>query len=391
MASRFFADTVSWNRTAAELGEAVGMGDYVRRFWHAFGREPSAQRKMQPKTGDYSVSIFDARQATTKVRLAQTVNSQRQRANLGNVAIGSEIPWNPKWARVASPNPSAEPNQLPGGTDRCCLIVDYETGECWELWETAAPHAECVDWLVLPFLPFNTFRAFGGPNGRAKFVVGSSAWMGVGTCFYTPNIYTSDGQVDGRGSGISKAALTVRWSELEAGVIPHALAGVFTNPMAGPLASKPNTTLDPEAGKTKVFYLPPGRKAEYADTANGPRYRDPANVYPITDGCPTGIRYAIKITDERIEEWLDEFHGDGPLRDLARIFAVALRDYGIVYAETGGYAVGIECESARTPAGAAAAQRLGIRLGSNVSGTPLGELLVGIFDYGQVYVVKAAA
>lgn len=388
-ARRWFTDTVSWNRTAAELGPAVGMDDYARRFLHhAWGREPSAQRKMHPKIADYSVAILDAEEATTRVRIAWTVESQKQRSTVGNVAVGTTIPWNPAWADVAAPNPQAAPNQLPGGTDRCTLIVNYATGECWELWQTAAPHVECVDW----FLGIDLFRVFGGPNGRAGFKPGTPGWIGVGSCYRIPNIYTSDGQADGRGMGISKAALTVRLDELEDGLIRHALAAVLTNPMAGELASSPSTNLDPEAGRTKVFYLAPARKAEYGHKKGAqPRYVAPENRYPITDACPTGLRLSLDITDARIDEWLDATHGDGPLRRLARIFAVALRDYGWVAAETGGHAVGIECECARTPEAAERYQRLGVRLGSEVSGTPLANLLDGIWDYGTVRVVKAAS
>lgn len=383
MTARMLFSGASWNRPAAELGEAVGMGDYVRRFLtHAWGREPSAQRRMQPKIADYSVSFFDARQATTTVRLAQSTVARQIRPTLGNVALGTAIPWNPAWAQPDALVPILAPNQLPGGTDRCAVVWNPDTGEAWEMWATAAPHGEGLDW---PLAPLPLFKLF-GQNGRAGFTPGDPRWMVVGTCFHHANVYASDGLVDGRGMGISKLALTVRLDELEDGRIGHPLAGVFTNPMAGPAASPINSTLDPEAGRSRVFFLAPGRKAEYL----APRVPAPENTYPIGDALPTGIRFALRISDAQIDAWLDAVHGDSPLRPLARTFATALRDYGWVYAETGGYAVGIECESARVPAAATRYRALGVRLGASVTGTPLGELLSGIWDYGTVYVVKAA-
>lgn len=384
---RFFADTVSWNRTAAELGEAVGMGDYVRRFHlGAYGRTPSAQGKMQPKIAAYSVAIVDAAEAVdaagkrTTVRVAQTTYGQSIRSGLGNVAIGTAIPWNPKWAL-----------QLPEGSDRCLVIIDDRTGETWELWQTAAPHVECIDWPVLPWLPINTFRWLGGPNAKAGFVVGDPGWIGAGTCFHTTDIFTTTETVDGRGMGINKAALTVTLDELEAGEIRHALAAVMGNPMAGPLAAAPSTNLDPAAGTTKVFYLPPARKAEYANRPDGSkRPVAPANQFPISDANPTGIRYALRITDAQIDAWLDRRGYVGPTRAFVRMIAVALRDYGWIYAETGEWGVGLEFQAATTTGAADRYRALGAPIGAGTpTGTPLGDLLDGLIESGTVYVVKA--
>ena len=59
---------------------------------------------------------------------------------------------------------------------------------------------------------------------------------------------------------------------------------------------------------------------------------------------PDGLRIAVNITDAQINNWLDSRGFTGAKRNTARIFAVAMRDYGGIVLETGCYGIGMETD-----------------------------------------------
>lgn len=368
---RFYDNTVLWNKKVSELGENQALAGYVDRFKkYAYGPDTSALGKLNINLFEYAVAIFDAKEATTTVRLAQAVWAQKQQVMsiTGTLNIGASIPWNNDWNK-----------RLPGGSDKCVIVVDYVKGVSYELWAAGQPSISLVDWFWI-------FKSWGGPNGKAGYVPDSQAWLGVASAEKINNIY-GPSTLGSRGCGLPKSALTVRVDELVAGKIEHALPLTISNPMYGlPMANPMTNYLAPGAGVTCGFYLDPARKLEYA-LKMPPTGQDGTNIFTRDKTIPSGMRFALRITDAGIEAWLNSRGFAGAKRNTARIFAVALRDYGAIVAETGGWGVGVECESMSSPGATQKYVQLGLVKENETSKTPSNDLLYGLISYGQLYVV----
>jgi hypothetical protein len=93
--TRYFADNASWNQTAAQLGEAADLQTYADRLFRYGGVNQTTAGDLRTRFTDYSVPIWDAREATTTVRVFQET---AQQSNIDfRVPNGSQIPWNPTW------------------------------------------------------------------------------------------------------------------------------------------------------------------------------------------------------------------------------------------------------------------------------------------------------
>jgi hypothetical protein len=115
------------------------------------------------------------------------------------------------------------------------------------------------------------------------------------------------GHPSSRGAGIPYLAMLVRPEELIQGQIRHALSMPIRN-------------------TDGLFFVPPATKLEHPD--NPP------------DGIPEGMRFALNVTDQEIEDWLASLPTELPeqTRISARIIARALRDYGWFITDTSGSA-----------------------------------------------------
>ncbi len=107
-----------------------------------------------------------------------------------------------------------------------------------------------------------------------------------------------------RGAGIPYLAMLVRPAEIECGEISHAL-------------SMPIRNSDGD------FYVAPATKLEHPDHPSG---------------IPEGMRFAIDVSDEDIENWLAELPEEVSerTRQSARIIGRALRDYGWFITDSAG-------------------------------------------------------
>ncbi len=58
------------------------------------------------------------------------------------------------------------------------------------------------------------------------------------------------------------------------------------------------------------------------------------------DGIPQGMRFALRVSDQEIDQWLNELPKELPetTRESARVIAVALRDYGWFITDSSGAA-----------------------------------------------------
>jgi hypothetical protein len=114
-----------------------------------------------------------------------------------------------------------------------------------------------------------------------------------------------DGFGPSRGCGIPYLAMLVRPEEIMLGEVRHAL-------------SMPIRNTDGE------LYVAPATKLEHPDRPGG--------------GIPEGMRFALHVTDQEIEEWVRSLPAELPdqTRRSARVIAVALRDYGWFITDTSG-------------------------------------------------------
>lgn len=359
----WFRASTTWNRTVAELGAApAALQEYAQRLW-TYGGGPAPAGTINLAGADYSVPVYRASDATTIARLYQTTASQALYAT--QIPIGDVVPWNPTW-------------KAGSGNDGILIVIDEATGRVWEIGGIGQPAYNCVELFGL------------GPNSRAGFdptnpnhlcTMGGVRWDGL---------YTADehAKVDGRGMGQPKAALLTRADEVASGRIGHALQMTIVSTMFGQPACTPaGTSSAPGFGTTCGGYVAPATKLERTNPDVGSGCAKQV-VTPAERAktVPEGMRFALSITDAEIDRWLDSRKYTGALRTTARTFAVALRDYGWIIAETGCWGMLIELESVLGPAGPTWA-RLGIV--DRGKAFPHGDLLNGLFTPDRIYVVAA--
>ena len=113
----------------------------------------------------------------------------------------------------------------------------------------------------------------------------------------------TDGFVGSRGSGLPFLAMLVRPAEIRAGVIRHALSMSVAN-------------------ISNAEFVTPATKMDFGKGGRG--------------GVPAGTRFALRATDEELQEWAARLPPalSERTRETARILAVALRDYGWFVTDT---------------------------------------------------------
>ena len=110
----------------------------------------------------------------------------------------------------------------------------------------------------------------------------------------------------------------------------------------------------------------------------------------LRQAVPEGMRLAINITDPQIENWLDSRGYTGAKRRTAKIFAVAMRDYGAIILETGCWGINLETDGildTRTGGSRDIWARNGITAISG-NANPHGDLLAGLITQSNLYVVN---
>ena len=353
---RFGADDASWNQPAAKYGPAPDLQEYATRFFdYAGGADKPGT--VSVAFGDYSIPVHDAAKATTIARVYQTTWSQA----LYTTNVGATMPWNPSWR--------------PGtGNDNLMTIIDYKTGTVWSVGGIGQ-------------LPVNCFDFF-GPNGQAGYDINNPLHLCSSGVVRHEGAYTfKDGStVDGRGMGINQIALTVRAEEVRDGVIRHAVPVAITGTMFGAPACSPLGDMKvPGAGVSCGTFVKPATKLERTNPNVG------CAAQAVTEAeraktVPEGMRFVLKISDSEIEQWLDSRKFTGPLRRTAKIFAVALRDYGWIAAESGCFGSLIQTDSAiEGDAASIWRNELGI---TGTGNFPNGNLIDGLIKRDRIVVIQ---
>lgn len=376
---RFYADNASWNLPASHFGAATDpkLTMYRDRFWEYAGiSAPPGATNVDFK--DYSVPMYDISEGNKDVRLFQVLWAQNQQSfSTTGLNIGSTIKWNDNWK--------------PGtGNDRIMHVVDLASGTTFGFWVVGEPKNNCVDANPLGI------TAFDGPNTKAGYDPGNPNHLCMAAANFTSGLYSiTDGTTHNeRGMGIDKLALVTRADEVKSGAIRHAIELTITSTMFGAPECSPNKGYSaPGAGTSCGFYLAPATRVEFATNENN-RIGQRCEGRPITvDNAarsltvPEGIRLALNISDNDIEAWLNSRGYTGAKRNTARIFAVALRDYGGIVAETGCNGIGIETDGLMNPTSARTWAELGI---TDIPGdnNPHGDLLQGLLTKERLYVVN---
>lgn len=347
---RFFTDSVSWNKTASELGISTSFNEYIGRMFNyggasgwdnpvlGIGFTASSRGQYNMAFRDYSIPIYDAAEQTTTRKLYWAAwafpydnyyecNGKGVAPCTGNqtriqTPVAMDLPWNPNWK--------------PGtGNDRMMMVINYKTGEAWTYYGTNLDSRQCTIF---------------GDNGSGNWGINVTAnppydpgnpnhicMAGAGRRI---NVYTIDQATtySGRGMGIDKYALLLRAEEVKSGAIRHALALTIFNQMFGPVCS-PDSPTTAGAGVSCAFHLAPATRVEHQSLPHGGLCG--ANEFPQTDAnrsktVPSGIRFRVNRDDTSINSWLDSRGYTGAKRNTARTIGKALTDYGfIAAAETG--------------------------------------------------------
>jgi hypothetical protein len=362
---RPYGSTAPWNVPACGLSVWSKSDEYVSRIWY-FGNGLSAEPVEDDpnrwrisfglnELSDYTPPVYDAADATTTRRV-------RLRAGWPggtNLEDDEVVPWNPAW-RAAR------------GTDASLLILDAAKGLEWNLWGVVQTDLNGL---------YNDLQCLGLGYDRSTHLCLGSAHH-IRRMDGTPADYrTYTGNFPSRGVRIQFFAMVVRPEEVAAGEIRHALMMSANNTMFGPACTAEELD-SPAAGSTCGFALAPAGGLEHqvcvACTAAGLSEREFRERT-----VPEGIRFVHDISDAEIETWLDDRGYVGRTRETARIFAVALRDYGWLITDTGGVA-SWSVEGSANPATAAKWIALGIE-GENPYGR---DLLKGLIRKERLWVAE---
>lgn len=308
-----YSETSIFNTPAACLELHPQSQSWASR-WFNFanypGRTDPAQRgAIDVAFDDYSTPIYDAADATGWIKVYHP--SWAWASDLGP---DSMIPWNPSWR----PAP---------GNDHEMTIVDHHNGIEWGLWGVMIDNpTEC--WTL--------------ENFAKGYRIGQDLCVWVGHIGYNTDGTLADGRSgDGyslkgdRGMGrLLSRTLLPTLDEIERGSINHAVNMETYATMFGPGCTAAQVSAG-KAGTDCGYAVAPATRLELE---NGPlqcgNATQPATPEGRAKSIPEGMRFVLNKTDAEIESWLDSRGYVGAKRNTARIFAVALRDYGWIISDS---------------------------------------------------------
>jgi len=234
------------------------------------------------------------------------------------------------------------------------IITNPTTGEEWDMWALSTPtyvpgtvsQVECTVDLADAATGFNATTDLCAASANE---ITTPEGKVADTRTYTGNFPAADG------GGIQNSAGLTTPKEVASGSIKHAMRFAVGPElsMTGPVCPTDVTTPDdPRVGSTCGLAVAPAGQFE-----NGGTDSDTA---ALQDMVPEGTRLVINNTDAQIDAWLDQRGYTGTLRQTARTFAVALRDYGLIETDTTKGPATIGASGGRNPETAAGWRSLGI-------------------------------
>jgi hypothetical protein len=328
------SEFAAWKTPATQVPTSQRSADWAARIWEyadAFDKNLSIEFGLDEPSNDYSIPLYRRSDATTSARVFA-----RPWNGTWDIEEGARIPWNPDW------RPS-------DGNDGFLVIVDDLTGQEWDLWAVSSPQFD------EPYLKQAECRA--EPDFDPAADLCAAAVMIIRRPDGKPaDVRTYRGNYPpASGGGLQNTAGLVTPEEVASGVIRQAMKFAVSPAlsMTGPACPSDVTTPDdPRVGTTCGLAVAPAGQHERVGTSSTPE--------ELRRMVPHGTRFVLDLTDDQITAWLDQRGYRGRLRETARIFAVALRDYGLIQTDsTGGPAI-IQVAGGRNPEIAAGWRSLGI-------------------------------
>lgn len=320
---------------------------------------------------DYSTPIYYATAATPRKKIKvcnaeSCLPSNLDRANCWNVedltcmVPEATIPYDPSWR----PSGDTDENLANNAFDREMVIVDQVNNAVYSLWGLDRGNLSCIGGRSILY-------ALSGKDPDSRLCVASASVTrdSTGTI---GNYYTySQGITNERGLGIQNAAMIVTPEEVAAGEIRHALTMELFNSMYGPECASSDLPAAPDAGllrKNCGYAVAPATRVEWQQARDISRLEqcaDQANkladystkqtfrkLFTPDKTIPEGMRFKITNTNEEIDAWIrsrPDLAADSLKARTARIFAVALRDYGFIPGDTTCNGAGFTIAGAANP------------------------------------------
>ncbi|MDQ5885773.1 MAG: hypothetical protein QG628_170 [Patescibacteria group bacterium] len=270
----------------------------------------------------------------------------------------TRIPWNNTWKSA-------------GGTDAHIVVVDDRPGK---------------NGAIYTVWGYET-----GPTCTIVYVASYVCAFAVriGRCFDGKVIdyMTHEGYTKDRGVGLNPYATLTTADEVKAGEIRHALGVSIPNPSFGPdctdtqLANPINWNV---VGKQCGTAVAPASKFEWRDKTATPFLQEPfKSIYTRDKSIPEGMRFALNLSYDQIDNWIDSRTDFNQRRaDTARIFARALKDYGMMVVDTNTSRFSFQTEGGVNPLTAATWKTLA--MGPEYDD----DLLDGLITANNMYVVN---
>lgn len=315
------------------------IGDRYGKFDISFGLNPG---------NDYSTPIYRVSDktngATTTIQVQvcggswclpsnfDTTNWTEQTSGGKGYLPALSMPWNPNWKPAA-------------GKDREMIILD----------DTKVPARVFTLW---------------GVSTDFDAVANCGLLFRERLCTYGAHLFRdSDGKIadyrtskaiDGiRGMGITEYPMTITPEEVEQGEIRQAIYMEAFNTMTGPACSEAQLASNDYSviGKKCGYAVAPATQHEWKSAADvtrtnpgvapncpdaaSDRFKDVdtgqtiAQRVGLAQQIPSGMRFALDMKDADIDAWLaTKTDYSARKKQTARIFAIALRDYGWIVGDT---------------------------------------------------------
>ncbi len=374
-----------WNQPICNLPRHPQSADYANRLYKWGNVNDGTKTAVHGRIGAYpdypdlndinpygklfTREVYYASKATTETRIA-TVSyySNLDGAGVNTFTPDTKIPWNPSW----------ETGQ---GGDNEMVILDDRVGPTQGRVYTLSGY-----WTSNPRFPYRKIPPIG------CYV----AWEQNRICTYDTSVArnlqgnyidyrTYEGFIKDRGVGIPYLATLTLPEEVEAGEIRHALGISIPNTAYGPICQKSQLGDYNQEGKTCGTAVMPASKFEWGSATAPPVMQGEfRSLYTLDKTIPEGMRFGLNMTYAQIDQWIQSRPdlASSPRRAAtARIFARAMKDYGLLVADTSGAGVGIQMAGGVNPDNAKKWTDLG--LGPNEKDN----LLDGLITASNLYVV----
>jgi hypothetical protein len=381
-----FANAI-WNQPICDKARYSKSSEYVNRFleWgHVNDGSASADanngkisndpgfpdpREINPLGKLFTREVYYASKSTTEKRIG-TVSyySNLDGEGVNTFTPDSTIPWNPKW----------ESSQ---GGDNELIIIDDRAGPTQgRLYFLSGYYTEN------PKFPYRKTP----PIGCLAY------WSSGRLCTYRTSVARDlsgnyidyrnyEGFISDRGVGLSFLATLTLPEEVEAGEIRHALGISLPNTSYGPICTKEQQGTSAE-GATCGTAVAPATKFEWGGRPAPAFLQEPyKSIYGIDKTIPEGMLFALNITDTQIESWINsrtDLKANPRRAETARIFARAIRDYGMMVVDTNGGRPSIQTSGGVNPD--SAVKWTGLGMGPEDKDN----MLDGLINSSNLYVVN---